>query len=238
MKIFITEDRMNGILPDNIKDTKVLTPTAKKVLAYIMNGYYSLSMADENGYFFRTNNEMRKDLRIGMPNMMEAIQELIDTNLIVRKSGETLPNGKRLASKYYVQWDNLESPVVKPTASELIKRYASKKDVSNTKVHISPTVNVKVEIPTSIHLDGGLDYTFEPNERDYDELKNQCSTMTDDELDEAIESKMREIQTKKGIVKNTTTEKEKNDEEYWVHKLSWQKKYMEDELAKRKGGNV
>lgn len=159
MKLYMTKERMNGILPENIKETTVLTPTAKKVLAYLMNCFYSLSMTDENGYFYRTNNEMRKDLGVGMGKMLEAIQELIDTNLVIRKTGETLPTGERLASRYYVQWDNLEEPIVKPTASDRIKKYLSKKTVDTkeektvTVKQTAPTVNVKVEIPIHQHIE-------------------------------------------------------------------------------------
>lgn len=226
MKIYITNERMNGVLPENIKETKELTPAAKKVLAYLLNNFYSFSMVDENGYFYRTNNEMRKDLGIGMGNMLEAIQELIDTNLIMRKVGETLPTGERLASRYYIQWDNLEKPVVKPTASDMIRKYLSKKkDNTNAKQTVNVHVNVEVPVTVNQHVEHTND-----NE-DYDD--EDYSNWTDDKLKRGIERKKVDIQQKSDTLKNTTTEKDKYSEEYWLDKYVGQVKAIDKEIKRR-----
>ena len=143
--ITITEERMNEILPQNIKDTDVITPNAKKVLAVIMNYFLTLDKVKEQGYVFLSNNTLRESARIKKEDMMEAIQELKEHNLIKRKVGKTWIEGEeKTASIYYVIWDNLLKPLKKNGFEDLFSSFLKSSGTPmGTTVIVSDTVSVK-----------------------------------------------------------------------------------------------
>jgi len=122
--IVITEERMNEVLPQNIKDTDVISINAKKVLATIMNYFLLLEKVKEQGYVFLSNQFLRQSACIKQEYLLNAIRELIEYKLINREVGKVWSEGERhTASKYIVIWNNLTKPLKKKTFEELFSEF-------------------------------------------------------------------------------------------------------------------
>lgn len=115
--IKITEEDIETYLPDNIKQTDVLTNEDKKVLATLV--YYNVFFNDstENGYFFLTNESLQQSVGIRKNNVLKSVQTLMTHNLIERISGNAFT---RTASKYKINWDNLEKPLKKLSFKDMM----------------------------------------------------------------------------------------------------------------------
>lgn len=120
--IKITKERMEQILPSNIKETDVLSDNAKKVLATIIN-YYLLKEKVKTSKFLAINNEdLRKSANIGKAYLMTAINELTDCNLINRKVGLKWKEGEeKRASEYRLIVENLKKPIKIPSTDKLLE---------------------------------------------------------------------------------------------------------------------
>lgn len=117
--IRINEERQNQILPNNIKDSDVLSDNAKKVLATIMNYFLVLEDAKTNGYVYLNNPTLRQSVGIRMNDLLTSLQELIETDLIVREVGRRRIEGeKSFASVYKVNWENLTKQIKKKSTFE------------------------------------------------------------------------------------------------------------------------
>ena len=122
--IKITKERIGEILPVNIKESDVITENAKKTLATIMNYYYTLEVVRENKCLVISTDTLRAAVGIRKNGMLEALQELIEHNLIIREIGKKWESGeKHVASKYYVCWENLTKELKKNTAEDLISGF-------------------------------------------------------------------------------------------------------------------
>ena len=122
--IRISEERQNQILPQNIKDTDVLSDNAKKTLATIMNYYLLLEEVKNNGYVFLNNETLRQSVGIRKNNVLSAVQELIECDLISREVGKRRTEGEpSTASVYRVMWQNLTKPLRKNTFEELFSEF-------------------------------------------------------------------------------------------------------------------
>ena len=98
--IVITDERIDYILPQNIKESDVISENAKKVLATIMNYYLVLDKVKQQGYVHLSNQLLRQSVKIKQNDMMTAIQELIDYDLIEREVGKIWTEGQpHMASK-------------------------------------------------------------------------------------------------------------------------------------------
>ena len=86
--IVITEERMNEVLPQNIKDTDVISVDAKKVLAAILNYYSILNIVQTTRYLICSNSVLRACVQMKKNNMLSAVQELIECGLIKREIGK------------------------------------------------------------------------------------------------------------------------------------------------------
>ena len=117
--IHISVERMNTLLPTNIKETDVLSSNAKRVLATILN-YYTLNDKVKNsGFLAISNKTLRDSVGIKTESMFEAIIELMDANLIERKAGQSRVEGRpALATEYKVNWNNLMKPLKKKDCFE------------------------------------------------------------------------------------------------------------------------
>lgn len=117
--IRITEERQNEILPQNIKETDVLSDNAKKTLATIMNYFVVLDIAKTSGYLVCPNTVLREAVGIRNNELLNAVQELIECDLIERQVGHKRVEGeKAMASIYVVKWSNLTKPIKKKNTFE------------------------------------------------------------------------------------------------------------------------
>ena len=142
--IVLTEERMQQILPQNIKDTDVISADAKKVLAAIMNYFLTLDKVKEQGSVHLSNTLLRQSAHIKQGYMLTAIQELKEHDLIKREVGKVWTEGEeKTASIYKVMWHNLVKPLKKLTFDDLFSDYleSSETPMGTT---VSDTVTVSV----------------------------------------------------------------------------------------------
>ena len=125
--IKINTKMMEELLPNNIKDSDVLSTDAKKVLTVILAYFNAKPIVMESDYLACPNVTLRESAGIKANNLLPAIDELIFCNLITRTAGEPKNGyGKGIASIYRIMWDNLFKPVVKENPLERILRLHGK----------------------------------------------------------------------------------------------------------------
>lgn len=117
--IRISDERMAEVLPSEIKNTDVLSDNAKKTLATLMNYYLMLEEVKKNGYVYLSNQILRDSVGIRNNDVLSAVQELIECDLIERQAGRRRTQGERaMASTYKVKWNNLVKPIKKKNTFE------------------------------------------------------------------------------------------------------------------------
>ena len=180
----ITDDRMNEVLPSVIKQSECLSKVSKKTLAALINCYLTIDKAKKDGYVVYSNVDLSKVVGCSMSNLLLAIQELIETNLITRVKGQKRASGqKAIASMYYINWANLKKPVYKPTAEELIEMALKEaEELNNAK---------SSETPLSIANTNTNSYTnsdTKSNTNSKSNIESNINTKSDTNIDTKIES--------------------------------------------------
>lgn len=110
----ISEKRMEEILPQNIKDSELLSLASKKVLAALLDWYLN-SEAKTTKVVIISNKVLCSIASVGGTSLQESLRELNDFNLVTRKIGTKLGD----ASKYYINFKNLVKPLQKQTFESL-----------------------------------------------------------------------------------------------------------------------
>ena len=147
--IRITDEEVKAILPSNIRETDVISEDAKKVLASILNYYKCLDIVRESGYLVCPNTALRNSAGIKYNNMIKAIQELIDYDLIEREAGKRWSSGeKHTASKYTIRWDNITKKLEKKSFEDLFSDFLKP----------PKTLMGTIDIDTDIEIDTEIDY--------------------------------------------------------------------------------
>lgn len=122
--IKITKERLEEVLPENIKESDVLDDKTKKTLGAILNYFAILDKSKENGYVILSNTTLRESVGIRMNDLLNCIQTLIENNLIRRERGETrTANKPSVASKYYMCWNELKKPLKKKTFDDIFAQF-------------------------------------------------------------------------------------------------------------------
>lgn len=164
--IVLTEERMNEILPQNIKDTDVISANAKKVLAAIMNYFLSLDKVKEQGSVHLSNTLLRQSARIKQNYLLGAIQELKEHDLIKREVGSIWKEGEQhTASIYYVMWNNLVKPLKKKTFEDLFSQFLKSSETSmGTTVSDTVTVSDLETVADAVVVEDKVLETVEVND--------------------------------------------------------------------------
>lgn len=110
----ISEKRMEEILPQNIKDSELLSLASKKVLAALLDWYLN-SEAKTTKVVIISNKVLCSIASVGGTSLQESLRELNDFNLVTRTIGTKLGD----ASKYYINFKNLVKPLQKQTFESL-----------------------------------------------------------------------------------------------------------------------
>ena len=149
----ISQERVEQILPQNIKDTTLLTENAKNVLAVLMHCLLVSKGAEESGFLIKGNKELRELLQMNRDYMMDALRELEEYDLIKRVQGKTRKQGEKAqASEYHFNWDNIfDKPLKKKTSEELFQRFRKSSGTpSGTTITTPITTSTKTSTKTSI----------------------------------------------------------------------------------------
>ena len=119
--IKITQERMEQVLPKNVKNSD-LSVNAKKILASIINYHLVNEKVRVTGFLAISNDNLRQSACIGKDYLMTAIQELIECRLIDRKAGKKWKRGEpKMATEYRLIKENLLKPIQKPTNEQLLE---------------------------------------------------------------------------------------------------------------------
>ncbi len=121
----ISKERVEQILPQNIKETTLLSNNAKNVLAMLMHSLTVSKGAQDSGVLVISNNKLRALLEMNRDDMLNAIRELEEYELITRIVGKSRTEGEpSRASEYHFNWDNIfNKPLKKKTSEELFSKF-------------------------------------------------------------------------------------------------------------------
>ena len=148
----ISKERVEQILPQNIKDSTLLTENAKNVLAALMHCLLVSKGAEESGFLIKGNKELRELLEMNRDYMMDALRELEEYDLIKRIQGKTRKQGEKAqASEYHFNWDNIfDKPLKKKTSEELFQKFRKSSGTpSGTTITTTITTPTTTSITTS-----------------------------------------------------------------------------------------
>ena len=136
----ISEKRMEEILPQNIKDSELLSLASKKVLAALLDWYLN-SEAKTTKVVIISNKILCSIAGVGGTSLQESLRELNDYNLVTRTIGTKLGD----ASKYNINFKNLVKPLQKQTFeslfSEELEEVKSQENPISTRVKNSIVEN-------------------------------------------------------------------------------------------------
>ena len=168
MIVQISKERVEELLPQNIKESDVISNYAKKVLTYLLNQWLVNKKARESGYVVASNYELSVGCKINGGTVMTAVQELIEHNLLLRKAGIKRTQGQTpQASEYTILFNNLRKPLVKNNFETLFGEFcpdytnanantealaytkAKADSKSNTKAKADSKSNTKAKADTS-----------------------------------------------------------------------------------------
>lgn len=200
--IKMTEERQNKILPNNIKETDVLSNNAKKTLATIMNYFAILDIAKYSKYLVCPNSVLRKAVGIRNNDLIIAVQELIDCDLIERQVGHKRVEGeKATASVYKVIWENLTKPIKKKnTFEELFSEFLKSSE--------TPLGTTDADIDTDTESDIDIESEFDNEIEDDNEIEIEDDVEIDNEIEEI---KQMSILNENIEINKDLNEKEMND---------------------------
>lgn len=111
-------EKMYDRLPDNIKNSDLLSLQSKKTLAALLELLLH-SKANSTGVIYTTNKMLRRLAGINSNNLLDALNELKDYDLITRKVGAGYGN----ASEYTINVSILKKPLVKKGFDELFNKF-------------------------------------------------------------------------------------------------------------------
>ena len=148
----ITKERVEQILPQNIKETTLLSDNAKNVLAMMMHSLLVAKGAQDSGVLVISNNRLRALLEMNRDYMLNAIRELEEYELVTRIVGKTRTEGEpSTASEYHFNWDNIyNKPLKKKTSEELFSKFFKPSGTpSGTAITTTITTSTTTAIATS-----------------------------------------------------------------------------------------
>ena len=205
-RIKLTDAEYNMLLPDNIKNSDVISANAKKLLATILNYYRLNPIVKETGYLVCSNAVMRQSVGIKYNDMLKARDELVCYELISLKVGKKWKAGQdKVATQYYVRWDNIKKELKRKDFDELFSTYldATKTEVGTTTITTTNSITTTTTNSTTF-TDTNTKTIFEDKE-----YKNILKNNINNNILK-IESKMN---LKDNIKEDKTIDKPKNYKE-------------------------
>lgn len=145
-------EEMMDRLPSNIKDTDVLREESKKVLAALLELLLH-SQAKQTKVIFVSNSMLRRLSGINSNMILPSVNQLIDYDLISRKSGKPRKEGKKSeASEYTINFNNLTKPIVEKTFDDLFGDFLDNSESLETPINtaITTTITTTTAIATAI----------------------------------------------------------------------------------------
>lgn len=171
----ITEQRMEELLPQSVKDSDLSLGT-KKVLTALLDWYLN-SKAKDTGIITISNKKLCGIAGVGGDSLQEAFRDMDECQLCSRKAGK----GIGTASEYILNFEALSKPIKRKSFEELFA-----KELNNTKSMENP-------ISTTVHNSTVQDIT---------EHNITVHNREDKNIEEKEESFIDEFEQKEGVSLN------------------------------------
>lgn len=144
-------EKMYGRMPETVRNSKVLSDNAKKVLAGLLYSYAVSKPAKVTGVLCISNNMLRKAVGMKNETMLSAIRELEMYNLIERNAGMARTEGqKSIASEYIIHFDALKKPIDELSFDDIFGDPKSSETPLGTAITITNTITTSNTISNSI----------------------------------------------------------------------------------------
>lgn len=180
----ITKERMEQILPQNVKDSD-LSVNAMKMLATIINYHLVDDKVRSAGFLAINNENLRQSTGIGKEYLKNAWKELEECKLITRKAGKKWKAGEKSeASEYRLNLENIKKFTKKPTADELLETlFSAPLESPSTKE--SPTILYYTDTTTTsnINSESVIKTDSESYSTILDSTKLNCTILDSTRLD-------------------------------------------------------
>lgn len=151
----ISKQRVEQILPQNIKVTTLLSETDKNVLAMLMHSFLVSKDAQDSGFLVIGNKKLRNLLEIKQDVMMDSLRTLEEFELYTRVKGKPRVQGEvSKASEYHFNWNNIfNKPLMKKTCEELFsKQLKSLETPMGTPIPTTTTITTSTTTTTAISM--------------------------------------------------------------------------------------
>lgn len=219
----ITEERVAQILPQNIKNSGLLSDLEKRTLAALMHSQLIAKGAQESGFLVIGDKKLSSIVGGRYENIITALRTLEEYDLFERKVGKPRVEGeKSKASEYHFNWDNIfDKPLKKKTSEELFSKYRKSLETSmgtaNTITNtITNTTSITITKPTTTTIENTITNTS----------IEDFIQMVDEEL--VGESKDELLEKRIDIQRMLTSERTKIGENKYNRSLSYlNRKYKE-----------
>lgn len=148
----LSKERIEQVLPKNIKDAALLEEDDKVVLAALLHSFLISKGAKESGYLVVGNKNLRKLSGIRKNTLMDSLRKLEELELFTSIRGKPRVEGeKAIASEYHFNWNKIfREPLRKKTNEELFsEQLKSLETPLGTPTTITTTTTITTSITTS-----------------------------------------------------------------------------------------
>ena len=183
----IENERIEQILPIQIKKSDVLSNNAKRVFAALLDLHFSLDNVKKQGFVFLSNDELRKITQIQKNAMLTACKELTELEhpLIKREVGKTRKKGeKATATKYYIIWNNINKPLKKMSFESLYKMYLNTAEIPTGTVEVDTDKDIDLDIDKDIDKDLEIDLDIDKNIDKNNNIKKEIIIKENETIEE------------------------------------------------------
>lgn len=197
---------MYGRMPETVKNSKVLSDNAKKVLAGLLYSYAVSKPAKVTGVLCISNSILRKAVGMKNENMLSALRELEMYNLIERNAGMARIEGqKSIASEYIIHFDALKKPIEELSFDDIFGDPKSSETPMGTAITITNTITTSNTISNSISntisntktdTKSNTGTTIEANTTSTTEYTNSDKNLKLEEINLYIKNRLKNIKRK------------------------------------------
>ena len=199
-------EKMYGRMPETVKNSKVLSDNAKKVLAGLLYSYAVSKPAKVTGVLCISNSMLRKAVGMKNENMLSALRELEMYNLIERNAGMARIDGqKSIASEYIIHFDALKKPIEELSFDDIFGDPKSSETPMGTAITITNTITTSNTISNSISntisntktdTKSNTGTTIEANTTSTTEYTNSDKNLKLEEINLYIKNRLKNIKRK------------------------------------------
>ena len=191
-------------MPETVKNSKVLSDNAKKVLAGLLYSYAVSKPAKVTGVLCISNNVLRKAVGMKNETMLSTLRELEMYKLIERNAGMARIEGqKSIASEYVIHFDALKKPIEELSFDDIFGDPKSSETPMGTAITITNTISKSNTISESNSISNtktdtksNIGTTTEANTNSTTECTNSNKDLKFEEVNRYINNRLKNIKRK------------------------------------------